>query len=403
MIGNRLGQVATAVMAMMVLISGAAGLAAAGADAANPPPPAGRVGTEASRLVLRDINGEPVKLSWLPQRTLAIVFWRIGNPEASARTLHAISEVIQVAKYQGIDVLWVNLGDSHEGVARFWREHGPPGRVILEPQSQISRLATAYGVKAAPCVLFVNANRELLKQLTGPVSVRSVTKALEAIGYKVSTPLGSAFLSGRVGAGEEVAGVEIGIWPHGESGGPTFTLYTDAKGHFELPGLAPGECKYYASHLYPSGGGGYMFRPGTWHLRPGRNQVVVPISGIYDTSRFSGDIPDVVDLTEKEACEQLWKRHFNIAKILREHSKTVAVGYAIRTVPSSGAQVDDRNVVLYVSEEIGASATHSVSADATPTTVSSGNTNQSVVVTAGVRVRARQCGARCSWSTPAST
>ena len=66
--------------------------------------------------MLRDINGEPVKLSWLPQRTLAIVFWRIGNPEASARTLHAISEVIQVAKYQGINVLWVNLGDSHEGV-----------------------------------------------------------------------------------------------------------------------------------------------------------------------------------------------------------------------------------------------------------------------------------------------
>ena len=109
----------------------------------------------------------------------------------------------------------------------------------------------------------------------------------------------------------------------------------------------------------------------------------LPISGIYDTRRFSGQVPDVADLTEKEACEQLWRRHFNIAKILRKHSDTVAAGYAIRTAPPAGAQVREPNIILYVSEEIGASATHSVSADAMPATVASGNTNQSMVAMAG--------------------
>jgi hypothetical protein len=309
-------------------------------------------------LVLRECDGQPLKLSWLPHRTLALVFWCIGSPEATARQLQAAAEVIQIAKYQGLEVLWVNLGDSRGATGRFWRQHRMAGQVVVEPQAPISPLAVAYGVRTTPTLLLVDAERAAVQRLAGPLSSRSVTKALEAVGYRVSMPRGSALLSGQVVMGdraEEADGVQVALWFPGKHGAPAYTLYTDQRGYFELRGLRPGEYRYFARHTYPSGGGGFMFEPGSWHLRPGRNRVQLPTSGLYDTFCFEGQVPDIAGLTEAEAIQQLRKRGFHITKVLREHTDTVPPGHAILTEPRAGSRVQEQTVILTVSGKASAS------------------------------------------------
>jgi peroxiredoxin len=135
------------------------------------------VGEAAPDFMLKNLKGEEVRLSELKGKGVVINFWATWcNP--CKREMPLIEEHYQLVKDQGIEILAVNIAESHLAVSSFINRLGVTFPVLLDSNRIVTQ---RYGVGALPSTFFINKDGMVMDHFIGEMNESILTKRLALI------------------------------------------------------------------------------------------------------------------------------------------------------------------------------------------------------------------------------
>jgi peroxiredoxin len=110
-----------------------------------------KVGGPAPDFILKNLQGEEIRLSELKGKGVVINFWATWcNP--CKREMPLIEEQYQLVMDQDIEILAINIAESHLAVSSFINRLGVTFPVLLDSQRVVTQ---RYAVGALPSTFFV--------------------------------------------------------------------------------------------------------------------------------------------------------------------------------------------------------------------------------------------------------
>ena len=121
----------------------------------------GAVGSPAPEFQLKDLQGNPVRLSNFRGKPVVLHFWATWCPHCLAE-MPLLQEADRQLSTQGAQILAINLGEPQRKVERYAREHGLKLVILLDSRG---KAAQAFGVAGLPATVVVDANGRIAGQI----------------------------------------------------------------------------------------------------------------------------------------------------------------------------------------------------------------------------------------------
>jgi peroxiredoxin len=138
---------------------------------AAPPAP----GSNAPDFQLKDLQGNPVRLSTLRGKTVVLHFWATWCPHCLAE-MPLLENANQELTARGAQVLAINLGEPHRKVERYAQEHGLKLAILLDTRG---KAAQAFGVVGLPATVVIDPQGRVTGQIDmGSLDLGSLEKLL---------------------------------------------------------------------------------------------------------------------------------------------------------------------------------------------------------------------------------
>jgi peroxiredoxin len=135
------------------------------------------VGEAAPDFMLENLEGEEIRLSELKGKGVVINFWATWcNP--CKREMPLIEEHYQLVKDQDIEILAVNIAESHLAVSSFINRLGVTFPVLLDSHRMVTQ---RYGVGALPSTFFINKDGIVMDHFIGEMNESILAKRLALI------------------------------------------------------------------------------------------------------------------------------------------------------------------------------------------------------------------------------
>jgi peroxiredoxin len=134
-------------------------------------------GDVAPDFILKNLQGEEVRLSELKGKGVVINFWATWcNP--CKREMPLIEEQYQVVKDQNIEILAINIAESHLAVSSFINRMGVTFPVLLDSHRVVTQ---RYAVGALPSTFFINKDGIVMDHYVGEMDEKILTERLASI------------------------------------------------------------------------------------------------------------------------------------------------------------------------------------------------------------------------------
>jgi peroxiredoxin len=136
-----------------------------------------KIGDEAPDFILENLNGDEVRLSDLKGKGVFLNFWASWC-EPCKREMPLMDRYYQVMKDEGIEILAINITESHLVVNSFINRLGVGFPVLLDSDRAVTQ---RYGVKGLPASFFVDKNGIVVDYFVGEMNESILRKRLNLI------------------------------------------------------------------------------------------------------------------------------------------------------------------------------------------------------------------------------
>jgi peroxiredoxin len=136
-----------------------------------------KIGDPAPDLKLKNLQGEEVQLSDLKGKGVFINFWATWC-DPCKREMPLMDKQYQLMKNHGIEILAINIAESHLVVDGFIRRLGVSFPVLLDSDRAVTQ---RYGVGALPASFFVDKNGIVVDHFVGEMNERIIKEKLDLI------------------------------------------------------------------------------------------------------------------------------------------------------------------------------------------------------------------------------
>ncbi len=144
-------------------------------------PPSASERRAAPDFVLRDLGGEPVRLSDLQGKPVVVNFWATWCGTCRAETPDLIA-MYESNKGKGLELLAVNLREGEEPVAKFVDDFGMPYPVLLDRNGEVARTWRIGGPNiGVPASFFIDGVGVVQKVVFGFVPEALMAEGLALI------------------------------------------------------------------------------------------------------------------------------------------------------------------------------------------------------------------------------
>lgn len=164
--------VRTIVLAVLFLAVGSAFLTAYTADDAS-----FDVGEEAPDFTLTDLEGNTVHLSDYRGKGVMLNFWATNCPPCR-KEMPAIERQYQQFKEQGIEILAVNIAESHLVASRFAERYGLTFPVLLDQDRSVTQ---RYGIIPIPTSYFIDKDGIVVAKVESMMTDEMIREHLQRI------------------------------------------------------------------------------------------------------------------------------------------------------------------------------------------------------------------------------
>ncbi|WP_404403586.1 thiol-disulfide oxidoreductase ResA [Jeotgalibacillus malaysiensis] len=134
-------------------------------------------GDQAPDFKLEDLNGESHQLSEYKGQGVFLNFWGTWCKPCE-KEFPYMQNQYEVYQDQGIEVLAVNVGESHYKVSNFADEYGLTFPVVRDVNKDVM---DAYSIGPLPTTLLVNPEGEIVKVIKGEMTEEDVKSYMEMI------------------------------------------------------------------------------------------------------------------------------------------------------------------------------------------------------------------------------
>ena len=134
-------------------------------------------GQAAPDLALRDLAGNPVRLSELQGKVVLVNLWATWCPPCRAE-MPDLAALYLAHQAEGFVILGVNDQEPKEVVADFLADQPLPYPVLLDPDSRVAR---AYGVNFLPASFLIDRRGVLRAALPGPLLRAKLENAVKPL------------------------------------------------------------------------------------------------------------------------------------------------------------------------------------------------------------------------------
>jgi peroxiredoxin len=121
---------------------------------------------------LKDLKGKTFKLSKYSGKPILLFFGATWCP-ACRTEIPAMKNVYTTYSPKGLEIVYINIGESLKRVERFAQANSLPYRVLLDENEEVANL---YGIIGVPTLILIDKNSTLIK-----VSHRSKDLPLEKL------------------------------------------------------------------------------------------------------------------------------------------------------------------------------------------------------------------------------
>jgi peroxiredoxin len=135
------------------------------------------VGDQAPNFVLKDLEGNEVKLSDLKGKGVFLNFWGTWC-EPCEREMPYMENQYHAFKDQGVEILAVNIQETNVAVERFQNKHQLTFPILMDRTDQVRQ---AYGVIPLPTTILIDENGEIVKKDSGQLSEAKIKEYMEMI------------------------------------------------------------------------------------------------------------------------------------------------------------------------------------------------------------------------------
>lgn len=135
------------------------------------------VGDQAPNFVLKDLEGNEVKLSDLRGKGVFLNFWGTWC-EPCEREFPYMENQYKVFKDQGVEILAVNIQETNVAVERFKSKHQLTMPILMDRTDQVRQ---AYGIVPLPTTILIDENGKILRKDSGQLSEAKIKEYMELI------------------------------------------------------------------------------------------------------------------------------------------------------------------------------------------------------------------------------
>lgn len=136
----------------------------------------GRTAPVFSMTVLGE-DGQKVDLAELRGRPVVLNFWSTWCQPCKLEHPHLV-QAAQTYGPQGVAFYGVLFSDDPANAARFLQREGHAFPVLYDPAQ---RVAIDYGVTGVPETFFIDANGQIVRKVSGPVSFAEISATVEPL------------------------------------------------------------------------------------------------------------------------------------------------------------------------------------------------------------------------------
>jgi peroxiredoxin len=138
------------------------------------------VGNLAPDFELKNLEGNPIKLSSLKGKKVILNFWASWCPPCR-QEMPDMEKFYLDQKDKGIEILAVNLTNaekSREDVTNFMRTNSITFPVVLDENGKVGQL---YNVASIPASFIIDSQGVIRRELVGPMTYNSMKSMLNSI------------------------------------------------------------------------------------------------------------------------------------------------------------------------------------------------------------------------------
>ena len=125
------------------------------------------LGEDGTKVDLADLRGKPVVLN----------FWSTWCQPCKLEHPHLV-KAAQTYGPEGVAFYGVLFSDDPDNAARFLQREGHAFPVLYDPAQ---RVAIDYGVTGVPETFFIDANGQIIRKVSGPVSFAEISATVEPL------------------------------------------------------------------------------------------------------------------------------------------------------------------------------------------------------------------------------
>jgi peroxiredoxin len=136
-----------------------------------------QIGKEAPDFTLTNLDGESIRLSSLKGKGVFVNFWGTWC-EPCKREMPYMESQYQKMKNDGIEILAVNIAESHLVASSFTEKLGVTFPVLLDKDRKVMN---RYGVTFLPSSIFIDKNGKVVAHHVGELNERMIEEYLMLI------------------------------------------------------------------------------------------------------------------------------------------------------------------------------------------------------------------------------
>jgi len=131
-------------------------------------------GKKAPDITLTDLDGKRVSLEDFYGKTVLIHFWADYCSECRAE-FPRMEQAYRKFKAEGLEILAINVGQSREHVASFRDEFNLTFSLLLDPDTEVSKL---YEIRGLPTNYFVTRDGKVGRMIIGWIDEKHIIQYL---------------------------------------------------------------------------------------------------------------------------------------------------------------------------------------------------------------------------------
>lgn len=135
------------------------------------------VGQKAPNFILNDLQGNKHMLSDYKGQGVLVNFWGSWCMPCAAEMPYINKQYLQF-KDKGVQVLAVNVGESHIAVSKFAESHNLDFPIVIDKDGQVQ---AAYGIDPLPATFLIDKNGKVVNYYTGQLSENTVRDLMNQI------------------------------------------------------------------------------------------------------------------------------------------------------------------------------------------------------------------------------